>query len=417
MIRLKKFTSFLVGILIMCNLTACAPEDPNAVSVNPTQEPGQTSAPDDSEHNEVDDSTIEGMLLATPSHMNKVFSEDFIVDADVHVPKVKKADILFAEYMPFEEQKLLSIFYKEKTPQRSLTSYDDTILYNDGSSYLNINKGFVAYTTKEFEIVKFPTDSFVPESNIFSANRRYSDVFTQENLEFMKRSEALEHASTVLTELSIDIMDDAEIYAIDSSTMQMQQEKRIKSEIEKQKQAGISPIHNPTDGYQTKDVFTQEDDFYILFFRMAQNKIPVTQKSYTIQASDRALNGSTARVSFSRKGIMELYFNGIYQQQGIAESPTSLISMEEAIQKAYEEHNAIISTDKVTVTSIDFEYVPIPYNKNYDEVKLIPAWSLSLTYERDNTSNKPSKDGKKDTHSNVGHGMVFINAVTGEQIQ
>jgi hypothetical protein len=399
------------------SLTACGPEDSNAVMVKPTQEPGQTAAPTGTEQNIADNSSIESLLLGTPAHISKVFSKDFAVEADVQVPKVKKADILLAEYMPFDEQKLLSIFYKGKTPQRNLTSDDDTIMYKDDSSYFNINNGFIAYATQDFEYVKFPTDSFVAASDIFSANRRFSDVYTQENLGFMTRSEAFETISDVLTELSIDIMEDAEIYAIDSFTMQTQQEEEIQREIDKQKKAGISPIQDPTYGYQTKDTFTPEDDFYILFLKMAQNKIPVTQKSYTIQTSDRALNGSSARVSFSRCGIIQLYFNGIYQQQGVAESPNTLISMEEALQKAFEKHSAIISTDKVTVTAVDFEYVPVPYNSNYNEVKLTPAWCLTMAYKSDKTSNKPSKDGKQASKSSVSNRMIFINAVTGEVIQ
>ena len=413
MMNFKKNIYLLVSLLMIFSLTACGPEDPNTEVVKTT--PGLTST--DTEHNAVDKSSIEALLLDTPTHISKIFGEDFAVEADVHVPKVKKADILFVKSMPFDEQTLLSIFYKDKTPQRSLTSYDDTILYDDDSSHLNINDGFLVYRAQDFKYVQFPTDSFVPASDIFSTNRRFSDVYTQENLGFMTRSEAFETVSDVLTQLSLDVMDNAEIYAIDSVTMQTQQDEEIQRQIDYQKERGASSIQDPTDGYQTKDTFTQEDDFYILFFKMAQNKIPVTQKSYTIQASDRALNGSTARVSFSRSGIIQLCFNGIYQQQGVAESPNTLISMEEALQKAFEKHNAIISTDKVTVTAVDFEYVPVPYNSNYDEVKLTPAWCLTLAYERDKTSNKPSKDGKQDSQSSVSNRMIFINAVTGEQIQ
>ncbi len=415
MVNFKKIIYFLVSLLMIFSLTACGPEDPNAVMVKPTQEPGQTAAPTGIEENTANNGSIESLLLGTPAHISKVISKNFAVEADVHVPKVKKADILLAKSMPFDEQKLLSVFYEGKMPQRSLTSYDDTILYDDDSSHLSINDGFIAYATQDYEYVKFPTASFAPANDIFSQNRQFSDVYTQENLGFITRSEAFKTVSDVLTKLSLDIMEDAEIYAIDSFTMQTQQDEEIQRDIDKQKEAGISPIQDPMYGYQTKDTFTPEDDFYLLFFKMAQNKIPVTQKSYTIQASDRALNGSTARVSFSRRGIIQFYLNGIYQQQGVAESPGTLISVEEALQKAYEEHNAIISTDKVTVTAIDFEYVPVPYNKNYDEVKLTPAWCLTSTYERD--SNKPSKDGKEDSRSSVKNRMIFINAVTGEKIQ
>lgn len=413
--RLQKTMSFLTVSLILFSLTACGPEDPNGVMAKPTPEPGQTAASTGIEQNGAEHSSIEALLLGTPGHINKVFREDFAVEADVHVPKVKKTDILFAKSIPFDEQKLLSILYKGKTPQRSLSSYDDAILYKDDSSNLNFNNGFIAYVTQDYGYVQFPTDSFVPASDVFSVARQFSEVYTQENLGFMTRAEAFENVSDVLTELSVDTMGDAEIYAIDSITMQTQQEEEIQRVIERQKEAGISPTQDPTYGYQTKDTFTPEDDFYLLFFKMSQNKIPVTQKSYMIQASERVLNGSTARVAFSRKGIIQLNLNGIYQQQGIAESPDTLISVEEALQKAYEEHNTIISTDKVTIIAIDFEYVPVPYNKNYDEVKLVPAWCLTSAYER--TTNKPSKDGKQASQSSVSNRMIFINAVTGEVIQ
>lgn len=409
----KKNIYFLLYFFIILSLTACMPEDTNKEIVENT--PDIISM--DREHDTVDKGSIETLLLNTPTHISKVFGDNFAVEADVHIPKVKKADIIFAKSMPFDEESLLTIFYKEKTPQRSLTSYDDTILYKDDNSYLNINDGFLGYGKQNYEYVKFPIDSFVSESDVFSLNRRFSDVYIKEDLEFMTKTEVLEAVSHTLRELSIDVTEDAEIYAIDSITMQIQQDEEIQRQLNIQKEMGISPIQDPTKGYQTKETFTQEDDFYILFLKMEQNKIPVTQKSYTIQASDRALNGSIARVSFSRKGIIHLYFNGIYQQQGVAESPSTLISVEEALQKAFEKHNAIISTDKVIVTAVDFEYVPVPYNSNYDEVKLIPTWSLTVAYERNTDSKKPLQDGKKDSQSSVSHRMIFINAVTGEEIQ
>lgn len=406
--NLKKTICLMLSLPIILNFTACGPEDPRAETGKSTP-----SAYMEIERNMSSHNSIEALLLNTPNHISEVFSENFKVEADVHVPQVKKADILFAQYMPFDEQKLLSLFYKGKTPQRSLNSYDDIVSYEDDSSYLNINSGFIAYATQDYQYVKFPTDSFVSSSDISTGNQCFDEVYKLENLGFMTKSEAFKTVSEVFKELSIEIMEDAEIYAVDSFTMQTQQDERIQEYIDYQKKMGISPVQNPTEGYQTKDTFTPEDDFYILFFKIAQNNIPVTQKSYIIQASERFLNGSTARVSFSRKGIIQLQFNGIYQQKGVAESPSTVISVEEALQKAFEKHNVIISTDKVTVTAIDFEYVPVPYNSNYNEVKLTPAWSLTLAYERD----KISKDGKKGSEPHISYRTVFINAVTGEEIR
>jgi len=406
--NLKKIVCFTVSIMMVFNLTACAPEDPTAEMANSTSEISFKKEQNTPVHN-----SIEALLLNSPLHISRVFSENFKVEANVQVPKVKKADILYAKYMTFDEQKLLSIFYKGKSPQRSLNSYDGTIMYKDDSSYLNMSSGFITYATQDYQYVKYPTDSFVASSEIFSSNKRFDEVYKQENLDFMPKSKAFETVSEIFKELSVDITEDAEIYAIDSFTMQKQQEERIQKDIDFQKEMGISPLRNPTEGYQKKDTFTPEDDFYIFFFKMVQNGIPITQKSYIIQANERLLNGSTARISFSRKGIIQLYFNGIYQQQGVAESPNTLISVEDALQKAFEKHNAIISTDKVTVKAIDFEYVPVPYNSNYDEVKLTPAWCLTLDIE----STKPSKDLKQGLQSSVSRRIMFINAVSGEEIQ
>lgn len=408
----KRKTYFFVCLLMILSLTSCGPEDPNDEAVRVTHGTATMTPKQNSE----DKSFIEALLSGTPTHISKVFSDEFSVEADVHVPNVKNADVLFAEYMPFDEQKLLSVFYDGKTPQRSTNSIDNTISYEDDNSHLIIGNSYIGYNTQDYQYVKFPTDSFVSKSEIFSSNKRFGDVYKKENLEFMTRSEAFKAVSDVLKELSIDILDtmeDTEIYAIDSATMQKEQQEEIQRAIDNQNKAGISSGLSPTDGYQIKETFTKEDDFYILFFRMKQNDIPVTQKTYIIQASERPLVGSTARVSFSQKGIIQMDVNGIYQQKGVAESPSTLISVEEALQKAFEKHNDIISTDKVTVAAIDFEYVPVPYNDNYDEVKLTPAWSLTLAYKRNNTS----KDGKKDTKPYISYRMLFINAVTGEEIR
>lgn len=413
MIRYKKYICFFFVFMMLLSITACAPEDPKE-SGKSTLDIVQNTSPIDTEKKNSDNNSSIGTLLAgTPSHVSKDFSENFTVDANVHVPNVQKADVLFAKYMNFDEQTLLSIFYSQKKPSKETNPADNVISYKDDSSEMVISNDYFLYLSEDFEHVKFPTDSFVAANDIFSANRKFDEVYVQESLSFMNRAEAFQTVSGVLGKLSIETTDNAEIYAIDSKTMQTQQEERIQEDIDYQKEMGFSPIKDPTDNYKTIKTFTQEDDFYILYFTMTKNKIPITQKSYNIMAGERTLCGSTARASFSKKGIIELDCAGIYQSEGIAESPSTLISVEKAIQNAYEIQNAIISTDKVTVTAIDFEYVPVSYNKNYDEVKLTPTWSLTLTYERD----VPSKGGKEASESSVGTRIIFINAITGDEIK
>ena len=74
-------------------------------------------------------------------------------------------------------------------------------------------------------------------------------------------------------------------------------------------------IRDRTYGYQTKDKFTSDDDFYRFYFKVVDNNIPITQKTYTTQANERGMEGSVVEVSVSKKGIMELRYSAIYQMQ------------------------------------------------------------------------------------------------------
>ena len=408
MISLKKSICILAGALMAFGLTACRPEEPNATA-------GVTAAVKQSALESV---SAKQLSQVTPAHISKSYGENFSVDADVRVPKVEKADILFAKMMPYDEQKVLSLLYNGKAPQKTENSADNSVLYSDGDSRLLLSPGGLNYQTKACAYYKFPTDGLRANYETDSNNPKIGDVFKQENLSFMPRAKALESVSGILKELPLDLTANAEIYAIDSKTMQAQQDERIKKDEDYLKAAGITPTNDksssdPTLGYETKDTFTPDDDFYWLFFTTEQNGIPVTQKNYTVQANERGMSGAFIEVQFSKNGIIKLNCSSVYQQQSAAESPSVFIPVEKALQNALDAQNAVISSEKTKVTAIDFEYVPVPYNDNFEDVKLVPAWSLTLSDE----DTIPSKDGKGGTETSERTRMLFINAVTGEEIK
>lgn len=408
MINLKKSVCVLVSVLMAFGLTACRPEEPNATA-------GVKAAV---EQNTLESVSAEQLSQKTPAHISKSYGENFSVEADVHVPKVEKADILFAKLMSYDEQKAVSIFYNGKTPQKTENSASDAVAYSDGDSKLTFALGDLNYRTQAHAYYKLPNDSLRANHDVNSSNPKIGEVYKQENLSFMPKAKALESVSAVLKELSLDVTGDVESYAVDSATLQVQQDKKIQEEVDYLKSRGKTPTHDkstsdPTLGYETKDTFTPDDDFYWLFFTTKQNGIPVTQKDYNVQANERGMNGAFVEVQFSKSGIMELWCSSVYQQQSVAESPNAFLPVEKALQNAFDIENAVISSDKIKVTAIDFEYVPVPYNDNYEDVKLIPAWSLTLSDE----STMPSKDGKGGTETSVYTRMLFINAVTGERIK
>lgn len=357
----KKKYIFLSALLMVLSSTACVSKESTK---NVEQNIVGTSGDENSIENEVKNSSIEELMEVTPSHINKIFDDNYFVDADVYIPITSKVDIISAKYMRLDEQSLLSVFYGEKTPDKEMNAADNIVSYKGEDSSLTIADGYTIYETNDFETIRFPIENFTAKNEIFSTGRKFGEVYKQDELSFMTKEEAVRTARDILKQLSIDTTEEAEIYAIDYRTMQEQQNERIQSEIDMQERMGVSPIQDPTDGYQAKETFTQEDDFYIIYFTMPQNQIPITQKSYNILDGERTLNGSTARLLLSAKGVIAFEEIGIYQPTGIAESPDTIISVEQAIENAYEIQNSILSTDKVTVNRIDFEYVPVAYNEN-----------------------------------------------------
>lgn len=282
-------------------------------------------------------------------------------------------------------------------------------MYEDESSSLTIEDGYTMYRTNDFEAVRFPIEDFTSENEIFSTGIKFGEVYKQDELSFMTKEEAVRTARDLLKQLSIETAEEVEVYAIDFETLQQQQDKKIQNEIAIQEEMGVSPIQDPTEGYQAKETFTQEDEFYVIYFTILQEQIPVTQNSYVILDGERTLSGSTARLLLSEKGVIAFEENGFCRSTGISEAPATIISAEEAIENAYEIQNSILSTDKVTVRKINFEYVPVAYNGNYNEVKLTPAWSLTADYN----GGISEKDGEEVMITKI----IYINAVTGEEIK
>lgn len=405
MINYKKMYVFLSILLIMVQTTACAPEEKKGNVEKSTVNL-------DTKQDTASGGSIKSMLEDTPSHINKVLSENYIVDADVHIPVVEKADVLYAKYKKFDEQTLVSAFFDKKKPEKE-TGSEGYTSFKDGNSEVVIYDSYIYYSTEDYQYIKYPTDDFGSKNDSDIGEKDFDEVYKKDNLKFMTREKAMQTACDFLKKLSIDNMEHAventEIYAIDFETMQTVQEEKKQESIDFQRQNGVSPIQDPTEGYKTKNKFTQEDEFYVIYFTIKQNGIPITQRSYDLNET-RSINGSTVRVLLSKKGVIEFACYGIYEVKKIAESPATLLSAEQAIQKAYEIYDSVISTDKVTIKTIDFEYVPVAYNNNYNEVKLTPAWSMVLTCKGES-----EKAGKSETYEI--NKILYINAVTGEEIK
>lgn len=332
-------------------------------------------------------------------HVYQVYSDNFTVDADITAPYNETADVLYAKSIKADEKLLLSMFFKGKNPKRETASYDANLVsYNDGNASITISPAnkLIVYSSdnKQLSQIAFPTENLCTKYNYWdyfvNATAQYDTVYKKENLNFMTRDKAVDYAYSVLQELKVDVLtEETEVYAIDHETMQEYQDKLKAQEPD-------SALN-----YNLKDKFTEDDDFYILCFSVIQNQIPLTHCNYW-WGNTRFMFGTNIKMYISKNGITYFSMNGVYQTEGIAESSQKVITVQEAMHKAFEVYNSVITTDKATVDEIRFEYAPIPYNSNDDEVKLTPVWTLHLSIvDADNFEN---------------YQTILIDAITGEKI-
>ncbi len=427
----RKSIVLAVGLSVLCGLTACRAEGGDTLSgtqgANGTSSVQESNAPLNAQEDEGRAAQEEMQADAGPGsgetgpivkHIRESYGSNFNVDADVHAPDITGAAILTAEMRAFDEQKVVSVLFDGKTPQKDADVGNGQVSYSDGDATLVFGPGTFHYRTGESAYYQYPTDRFRADYEISSAGARLGEVYPQENLSFLSKEEAIEKVTSVLKELSIEVDTDAEVYAVDSAAMQEQQDKRIREMSDYMKKLGITPANDksendPAYGYQIKESFSPDDDFYRLYFRVLENAVPVTQKSRIMQTDERDMGGSVVEVSLSKNGIMELCCSHIYQKQSAEETITPLLTAEEALQKAAESDAVKNFPGEMTVIAMDLEYVPVPYNDNYEEVKLVPAWSLTLRCEE----TMPSKDVENAMETVTNTKMLFLDGAAGQEIK
>lgn len=343
---------------------------------------------------------------AVGEHLYKAYSDSFTVDADIPSHFNNKAEVLFAKKgLACEEKTIRDAFFSGSNPVRSTytSSGIEVVTYEDKDKFASIELGNIRYTSAQYKYVALPTERFNTKSQYSNSFPQYDEIYKLEDLSFMTRAEAIKKIKDFLDELSFNVSDTVEVYAIDHETMQEQQDQIIQTDPD------IVSM------YETKNKFTADDDFYLLCFTVVQNDIPITPYDYLYQAGDRSISGSEVEVYLSKDGIFYFDARGLYLVNGVAESPDKLITPQEAIDKAFEIHNSIITTDKLVVEDVNFEYGFVPYNQNYDEIKLTPTWTLRLSYEIGNSYNKDDKKSGASGEDKLTQ-IMAINAVTGEKI-
>ena len=223
-----------------------------------------------------------------------------------------------------------------------------------------------------------PFENFSTNEEFVNFIPRYFEVYKKESLSFMTPDEAGNRVKDILKGFGITVSDDVEIHAIDKETMQEYQDYIIKNDPD----MAIN--------YDYKAKLTDDDEFYFLCFNVEEKGVPVTRYN-VVSSMKRFINGSNIKVCYSKDGIIDFQTDSIYTVKKVDHTAKNLLTAEQALDKAYEEFTTVYTPAEITVEQMRFEYAPKAYNSNYDEVKLVPVWSM-IVYQKDNN---PEADEKR----------------------
>ncbi len=300
-------------------------------------------------------------------HITGKYSEKYFADAIVTNAPQSPVDVLSVQLKRFDEQQIIDTFFSGASPNRR---QDDGSVYfstEDGSD-LSCCDGSIYYRHADERYIKFPTENLSGGKYHATHALPWLGVYyKQECLDFMPPDEAVSYVKEVLKRFSIRVADNVELYAVDHASMQAYQDEMT---VKQADSVGF---------YSIKDTFTKDDEFYVLCFDVIENQIPLTHYTYVPSATGMETPSTGIVVYLSKRGIIKLTAEGIYDIKGAVRTEKSFISPEDAVSSAGERYSRFEYADKVTAREVSFEYSPIPSGRAR-EFSLIPSWVITAEF-------------------------------------
>ncbi|SHI12359.1 hypothetical protein SAMN02745196_03022 [Clostridium collagenovorans DSM 3089] len=341
-----------------------------------------------SESYEIDKTSIKTMLNTTPKHIKKNLGKNISIDAEVIVPKVEEAPAFIGKHILIDEEYFVDKFFKNRKPEiketerQMINEVEKIKIYTIENEEMVVGSGSVVYSKGNI-LEKYTLPIYNREAH------GVLDVYSNGNLEFMSREEAIGNVEEILSRNGVSIYGEAKVYALTAEKMKQEQEKAI-SENENVKQ-------QIKEGYLKKQEFVKDDECYVLFFRSEVNNIPITQDLYLDEVSGRVVEGINTEVWINKDGIISLIISNVVEKLSELENPENLLSVDEAMSKLQQRYDSVITDNKMNFNEITLEYVGIPDGKKVTEIKFVPTWCFNRKERRPNEQSS-----------------MRVNAVTGE---
>ena len=209
---------------------------------------------------------------------------------------------------------------------------------------------------------------------------------------FSTRAEAISNIKNAFSAMGIDVADDYIGYSLDYQTM-ADTNKKMAEEFGANTVAGYPGAF--------KNNWSSEDNCYYFVFEQEMNGLPIINESHG-DPNVRYSEGSQLSALYSKNGIEDASVLFTYTFISIDQPAVKTISLDSALSKLDDTLNQMILSNTQTVRTIKYGYLPLIPEKSTENREMVPCWAFQIM---------------SDSGSLITATWIFINAVTGEEIQ
>lgn len=342
------------------------------------------------------------LSVSESTHIKKELATNLSVDADVIMPKTGtgKADVLTAKFHSVDTDALLQKFFSGKTV-KSHDEEDGDIYQAADGSFLNNSSGSFYFHDSEGPTIDYAF--FMDSENIMDYN---ADKFsTTSDLPFESRKSVAEKIKKFLASFGVDAGENYTGYSLDHQTLKTQQDEYVRREKADEGSTKSFESDIKAGRIKLQKEWSEDDDCYFFVFSPEINGMPITRKIHGSPDNGTSVAGTDITVLYTKKGIMSLSANYLYEITGTETKDTKLIGADQVVDAIEEKYGSMILTDKTVITKINLNYIPVLADKSRKNFKLTPAWEVTV-----------SQSYKKGDKSRSWDSTVFFDAETGKEI-
>jgi hypothetical protein len=337
---------------------------------------------------------------STPSFLDEQLLENLYIDADISFDPDLQWKTIEVGYRGFDKEDCLDIFAQGREIEQqhdsdsvipSATEQESIYFFSD-ESMLAVDAGTVRYNKPES--VRRPDSDATYDNAIdgyYWLRDDLGEIYDQGEVEGLGRAEAIDMVTSVVTSLGLPVDPVPDVYALDYETLMSDWKDYFLKD-------GVTPAKP----------WAEDDGAYAVVFHERIGGLPVTDVGYTNIEMGFPINGGRIRGIVSKDGLIAFRCSGIFSE--LSAQPSTLISLDAAIEAVKTKYRDIIITDPVTITAVSAVLLPCYTSIEPPEVRLIPAWVFLASQ----TLMEQSPDGLVlATHSF----NIIINGETGAELR